>query len=34
MKAHFSHDPGELYSWKTYHLEDVNENATGYGNHN
>ncbi len=25
---------GEYYSWKMYHLEDINENVTSYGNNN
>ena len=26
--------PGEFYSWKMYHLEEINESVTSYGNHN
>ncbi len=34
MKDHiFLIIPGEFYSWKMYHLEDINENMTSYGNH-
>ena len=25
---------GEFHSWKVFHLEDINENVPGYGNHN
>ena len=35
MKAHiFLITPGEFYSWKNYHFEDINENVTSYGNYN
>ncbi len=34
-KAHiFLIAPVEFYDWKMYHLEDINENMTSYGNHN
>ena len=34
-KAHiFLITPCEFYSWKMYHLEDINENVTSYGNQN
>ena len=25
---------GKFHSWKVFHLEDINENVPGYGNHN
>ena len=25
---------GEFYSWKMFHLEDIDENVTSCGNHN
>ena len=25
---------GKFYSLKEFHLEDINENVSGYGNHN
>ncbi len=35
MKAHVLQiTPGEFCRSKMYHLEDVNENVTSYGNHN
>ena len=34
-KAHiFLNTPGKFYGWQMYHLEDVNENMTSYGNYN
>ena len=34
-KAHiFLITHGKFYSWKVFHLEDINENMSGYGNHN
>ena len=34
-KAHiFLKSHGKFNSWKVFHLEDINENVPGYGNHN
>ena len=34
-KAHISPiTHGKFYSWKAFRLEDVNEDLSGYGNHN
>ena len=28
------HNPCQILHWKVFHLEDINENVPGYGNHN
>ena len=32
--SYFVTTPGEFYSWKMFHSEDINDNMTSNGNHN
>ena len=32
--SYFSHNHSKFHSWKEFHLKDINENVSGYGNHN